>query len=116
MKNRKSTGSRKVEPQKLSIPSQEEFIEALHSATYFCFLVCFAQGLDLIRQKDKDKDWKLDYRKILQLWRGGCIIKAEHITNLLDKMYARADHDPDDFLGNDEIEKELAGNYQATKR
>ncbi|KAI0446558.1 6-phosphogluconate dehydrogenase [Xylaria telfairii] len=76
-------------------------------------LDCFAQGLDLIRQKDKD--WKLDYHKILQLWRGGCIIKAEHITDLLDKMYARTDHDLDDILGNDGAEKELLENYQATK-
>ncbi|KAJ2988069.1 hypothetical protein NUW58_g4171 [Xylaria curta] len=106
-----------VKPQKLSISSsRDEFIEALQGATYFCFLACFAQGLDLIRQKDKDKDWKLDYRKILQLWRGGCIIKAEHITDLLDNMYARADHDPDDILGNEEIGRELSANFQATKK
>ncbi|TRX95380.1 hypothetical protein FHL15_003711 [Xylaria flabelliformis] len=116
MKNRKSAGSQKVKPQKLSVSSQEEFVEALHSATYFCLLACFAQGLDLIRQKDKDKDWKLDYRNILQLWRGGCIIKAEHITDLLDKMYAREDHDLDDILGNEEVGNELSGNYQATKK
>ncbi|KAI1753442.1 6-phosphogluconate dehydrogenase [Xylaria castorea] len=116
MKNRKSAGSLKVKPQKLSVSSQEEFVEVLHSATYFCLLACFAQGLDLIRQKDKDKDWKLDYRSILQLWRGGCIIKAEHITDLLDIMYARGDHDPDDVLGNIEVGNELSGSYQATKR
>ncbi|KAI0459811.1 6-phosphogluconate dehydrogenase [Xylaria acuta] len=114
--NRKSAGSQKVKPQKLSISSREEFIGALHSATYFRFPARFARGLDLIRQKDKDKDWKLDYCEILQLWRGGCIIKAEHITDLLDKMYAREDHDPDDILGNEEVEKELSGNYQATKK
>ncbi|KAI3323058.1 6-phosphogluconate dehydrogenase [Xylariaceae sp. AK1471] len=118
MKNRKSGGGRQVNPQKLSIDSssREEFIEALHKTTYFCFLACFAQGLDLIRAKDKDSDWKLDYRNILQLWRGGCIIKAEHITDLLDKLYARQDHDPDNILSNEEVGLELSDNFQATKK
>jgi 6-phosphogluconate dehydrogenase len=118
-KNRKSGGGRGVTPQKLNIDSsssQEEFIEILHKATYFCFLACFAQGLDLIRQKDRDSGWKLDYRNILQLWRGGCIITAVGITDLLDKLYAREDHDPDDVLGNEEIERELSENFQATKK
>ena len=31
-------------------------------------------------------------------------------------MYARGDHDPDDVLGNKEVEKELAANFQHTKK
>jgi 6-phosphogluconate dehydrogenase len=117
-KNRKSGGRQQVKPQTLSVDSssREGFIEALHKTTYFGFLACFAQGLDLIRQKDKDSGWNLNYRNILQLWRGGCIIKAEYITDLLDKMYARGDHDPDDILGNEVVEQELSENYQATKK
>ncbi|KAI1351728.1 6-phosphogluconate dehydrogenase [Xylaria sp. FL0043] len=119
MKNRESGGSglQRADAKKVfANVSRDEFVEDLHQATYFCFLACFAQGLDLIRQKDKDKDWKLDYRQIMQLWRGGCIIKADHITDLLDEMYARPEHDPDDVLGNEEIEKELVANFQHTKR
>ncbi|RWA11248.1 hypothetical protein EKO27_g3879 [Xylaria grammica] len=116
-RNKKSGGGQQVNPKKIHISSsRDEFVEALRNATYFCFLACFAQGLDLIRQKDKDKGWELDYCRILQLWRGGCIIKAEHITDLLDTLYAREGHDPDDILGNEEVEMELAGTFQDTKR
>ncbi|KAI1813521.1 6-phosphogluconate dehydrogenase [Poronia punctata] len=118
MKNRKEGGGQQVKPHKLSVDesSREAFVEALHKATYFCFLACFAQGLDLIRRKDRDSDWKLDYHKILQLWRGGCIITAEYITDLLDSVYARQDHDPDSVLSNKEVEQELSDNFQATKQ
>ncbi|KAI1312820.1 6-phosphogluconate dehydrogenase [Xylaria venustula] len=119
-KNRKAAGRRgdqRANAQKaFADVSRDGLVEDLHQATYFCFLACFAQGLDLIRQKDKDQDWKLDYRQILQLWRGGCIIKADHITDLLDEMFARPDHDPDDVLGNQEIEKDLTANFQHIKK
>ena len=29
------------------------FIDHLHGTTYFCFLACFAQGLDIIWRKDR---------------------------------------------------------------
>ncbi|KAI0408207.1 6-phosphogluconate dehydrogenase [Xylaria palmicola] len=116
-KNRESGGGSRqpVQPQRLAVSSRDEFIEALRGAVYFCFLACFAQGLDLIRRTDKDKGWGLDYRRILQLWRGGCIIQADHVTDLLDGVYARGDHDPDDVLGNDEVEREMSANFWATK-
>ncbi|KAI0124301.1 6-phosphogluconate dehydrogenase [Xylariales sp. AK1849] len=115
IKNKKaSSGGVKAQP--LSVESKQEFVELLHMTTYFCFLICFAQGMDLIRQKDKNEGWNLDYRKIMQLWRGGCIIQADHITDLLDDMYKREDHDPDDTLGNPEIGHELAKHYPEIKK
>ncbi|KAK8030591.1 hypothetical protein PG990_000325 [Apiospora arundinis] len=114
-KNKKSAGGG-VEARGLSIDSKQKFIEQLHMATYFCFLTCFAQGLALIRAKDKEQKWGLDYRNILQLWRGGCIIKAEFITDIvLDRAYARPDHDVDDVLGNPEVARELTRHYPSLK-
>ncbi|KAI5918897.1 6-phosphogluconate dehydrogenase [Camillea tinctor] len=116
-RNRQS-GNGGVSGQSLSVRSEEreQFIEALRTTTYFSFLACFVQGLDLIRQKDKDRGWGLDYREILQLWRGGCIIKASHITDLLERMFSRADHDPDDILSNPEVGHELARCFPAAKQ
>ncbi|KAK8001928.1 6-phosphogluconate dehydrogenase (decarboxylating) [Apiospora marii] len=114
-KNKKSAGGG-IEPKPLSVASKQKFLEQLHMATYFCFLTCFAQGLDLIRAKDKKEKWGLDYRNVLQLWRGGCIIRAEHITDIvLERAYARPDHDVDDVLGNPEVARELTQNYPALK-
>ncbi|KAI1857627.1 hypothetical protein JX265_011042 [Neoarthrinium moseri] len=105
-----------VKAQKLSVKSKDDFVKLLHNTTYFCFLACFAQGLDLIREKDKKEGWNLDYRKILQLWRGGCIIQADHIADLLDGMYKRPDHDPDNILGNAEVGTELSKLYPMIKK
>ncbi|KAI0478985.1 6-phosphogluconate dehydrogenase [Xylariaceae sp. FL0804] len=93
------------------------FVETLKHAVYFCFLACFAQGMDLIRAKDVEQGWGLDYANIMQLWRGGCIIKAEHIVaDLLQHgVYARADRDPDALLGNPEVAGEMAANYAAAR-
>jgi 6-phosphogluconate dehydrogenase len=115
MQNKKAA-SGGIEAQKMSVESKQDFVELLQQTTYFSFLVCFAQGLDLIRQKDKNSSWKLDYRKILQLWRGGCIIQADYIVNLLDDMFKREDHDADNILGNPEVGQELAKHYPAIKK
>ncbi|CAJ2507442.1 Uu.00g086280.m01.CDS01 [Anthostomella pinea] len=114
-KNKESAGTG-IDAQPLAVESKKDFVEMLHMTTYFCFLACFAQGLDLIRQKDKDSDWNLDYLKVLQLWRGGCIIKAEHIADVLEKLYSRKDHDKEDILGNPEVGHELAKHFPAIKK
>ncbi|KAK9414421.1 putative 6-phosphogluconate dehydrogenase [Seiridium unicorne] len=105
-----------IKSQPWSVDNKQEFAELLHKTTYFCFLVCFAQGMDIIRRKDRNEGWNLDYRKIMQLWRGGCIIQADHIVNLLDGMFAREDHDPNDILGNPEVGHELHELYPAVKK
>jgi 6-phosphogluconate dehydrogenase len=104
-----------VKQQPLSVESRDQFVEALHRTTYFSFLACFTQGMDVIRAKDRSDGWGLDYVKILQLWRGGCIIQADHIVDLLEGVYRRPDHDAEDLLSNDEVGHELASQYQAAK-
>ncbi|KAI0014818.1 6-phosphogluconate dehydrogenase [Xylariomycetidae sp. FL0641] len=108
-------GDQFQQPKPLAVEDQSAFVDTLRQATYFGFLCCFAQGLDLIRRKDRDEAWGLDYRHVLQLWRGGCIIRAEHIAETLDAAYARPGHDPDAVLGNPEVAAELAANYPAAK-
>ncbi|KAH7029650.1 6-phosphogluconate dehydrogenase [Microdochium trichocladiopsis] len=71
--------------------------------------------MDIIRAKDKQKNWGLNFCAIMQLWRGGCIIQADYITNLIDKLYRSHGHDKEDLLANSEGGKELAANFAATK-
>lgn len=113
--NKKSAaGGVKARP--LMLDDGRDFIEQLRRTVYFCSLACFAQGLDLIRERDRREGWGLDYRKILQLWRGGCIIQADQIVDLLDEMYSRAGHDADSVLANAEVGRELTANYDAIKQ
>ncbi|KAH7024735.1 6-phosphogluconate dehydrogenase [Microdochium trichocladiopsis] len=112
--HRQATGS-KVDMLPLNVQDKHAVIETLHKATYFCFLACFTQGMDIIRAKDKQKKWGLDFTKIMQLWRGGCIIQADHITDLITKVYKRHDHSQHDMLSSPEIGKELSANWDALK-
>lgn len=118
IQNRKAASGGGVEPRPLSpsvVASKQDFVELLHKTTYFCFLACFVQGLDVIRAKDRREGWDLDYVALLQLWRGGCIIQADHIADVLEGVFRRADHDRDEVLGNAEVERELAERFPAAK-
>ena len=104
-----------VKPQPIKVDNKDQFIKDLQMSTYICFLMCFAQGLHVIKKMDTQEGWKLNYADILQLWRGGCIIQADHITDLLQRMYERDTHDDDDILSNKEVGEELSKNFPALK-
>lgn len=46
-------------------------------------LVAFSQGLELIRQASDVHDWGSDILAPVRLWRGGCIIRAALLNNIL---------------------------------
>jgi hypothetical protein len=72
--------------------------------------------MDLLRCQDKQKHWGLDYTNILQLWRGGSIIAASHVIDVLDSMYRRLDHAPEDVLSNEEVSKKLERHLSDVKQ
>ena len=104
-----------VKPQPIKVDDKDKFIKDLQMSTYICFLMCFAQGMHIVKKMDQKKGWKLDYGNILQIWRGGCIIQADHIIDLLQRMYQRNDHDDDDILSNKEVGGELSKHAPALK-
>lgn len=105
----------KLQPRRIVFESKEDFIAALQMAVYFSMLASFIQGLTILRRKDKAKEWGLKYREILQVWRGGSIIAADHIIDVLDQMYQRQDHNPDNILSNQDIAGELSRNFSHVK-
>lgn len=104
-----------VSPQPIKVDSKDDFVKELQMTVYSCFLMCFAQGLHIIKKMDQEKGWKIHYGNLLQLWRGGCIIQADFIVDLLQKMYNRDDHDDDDILSNKEVGGELTKCFPALK-
>ncbi|KAF9871093.1 6-phosphogluconate dehydrogenase [Colletotrichum karsti] len=116
-KHNKDAAGEATSSKELDVKSKEEFLSHLQMATYFGFITCFAQGMDIIQAQDKKMDWKLKYRDILQLWRGGCIIQADGIIDVLEKMYSREDRNKDDgILANIEVAKELSDSLLAAKQ
>jgi 6-phosphogluconate dehydrogenase len=67
---------------------KQEFIDAIHAALYCSKICSYAQGFQLMRAAQDEYDWKLDFGRIAQIWRGGCIIRAvflQKITEAFEK-------------------------------
>ncbi|CAG9992101.1 unnamed protein product [Clonostachys byssicola] len=101
----------------LQVDDQDSFIEQLRMATYFCFLLCFVQGLNLLRQKSEKKGWEINYPDLLHVWSAGSIIRADGIMSLLQSIcsWPRMKPDGDGILTDQTLEKELSRSFDSTK-
>ncbi|KAL1953698.1 hypothetical protein VTO42DRAFT_2371 [Malbranchea cinnamomea] len=61
----------------------QSFIETLRRAVFASFLCSFCQGLELIARASKDEKWDINLGDCLKIWRAGCIIQEEYISDLL---------------------------------
>ena len=69
----------------------ESFIDDVCQALYASKICCYAQGFQLLQYASREHNWNLDYRRIAQLWRAGCIIRAEFLGRIMEAFQ----HDPD---------------------
>lgn len=84
--------------EKLNLTNQErnEFLEDLRWAVYTTCLSSFVQGMEIIDVADRKNKWGIDYNTVIQVWRAGCIIQANHIADPLSSIFAgshRLDND-----------------------
>jgi len=68
-------------PSKLDIQDKAAFIEDLRKATYISCLASFIQGFNIIARADQAHEWNVDYAQVWQIWRAGCIIQADYISD-----------------------------------
>ncbi|MDX2185792.1 MAG: NADP-dependent phosphogluconate dehydrogenase [Opitutaceae bacterium] len=68
--------------------SKKALIEAIRDALYCSKICSYAQGFQLMRQAQKEYNWKLNFGEIAQIWRGGCIIRAAFLQKITE-AYAR---------------------------
>lgn len=68
--------------------SKSGLIEAVRSALYCSKICAYAQGFQLMREAQKEYNWKLNFGEIASIWRGGCIIRARFLQKITD-AYAR---------------------------
>lgn len=66
-----------------AVRDKNALIENLRRAVYCSFLASYCQGLELIARASEDEGWRIDLGNCLQIWRGGCIIQSEYISDLL---------------------------------
>ena len=73
---------------KLDERQKSAFLEDLRKAVYTSVLICFIQGLDLLFRTSQREGWGIDLEQVVRIWRAGCIIKSDYITDLFERHYA----------------------------
>jgi 6-phosphogluconate dehydrogenase len=101
--------------QQLSDADKAAFLEDMRLATYCAFLASFAQGLNLIARASKDEGWKVRLADCIRIWREGCIIRAEHIADLLQPALEQAP-DCTNVLTLEPLAREIRKAFPALKR
>ncbi len=61
-----------------------EFIKKIEDALYASKIVAYAQGFALMQEAAKQYSWKLNIAAIVASWRGGCIIRAELLSKIME--------------------------------
>lgn len=68
-------------PSQLAIKDKNAFLEDLRKATYAACLASYIQGFNIIARADQQHSWSIDYSQVWQIWRAGCIIQADYISD-----------------------------------
>ncbi len=61
---------------------KQAFIKDLHNALYAAKIISYAQGYSLLKSAAKTYNWNLNYGKIAEIWRGGCIIRSTFLNEI----------------------------------
>lgn len=66
----------------VQIEDKANFEIELEQALYFAMITSYAQGLHLLEQASIEFKYELNLKEISQIWRGGCIIRAELLEDI----------------------------------
>ena len=68
--------------EKPSIDNKAELIEAVRKALYMSKICAYTQGFAQMRAASEEYGWNLPYGEIAMTFRGGCIIRAQFLTEI----------------------------------
>lgn len=68
-----------------------EMITAIHDALYASKIISYAQGYMLMREAAETYGWQLNYGGIALMWRGGCIIRSQFLSNIREAFDRKPD-------------------------
>ena len=67
-----------------SLPKNvKKTLEQLEEALYVAKIISYAQGFMLMKTAAKEFNWKLNFSTIAGLWRNGCIIRSQFLTEIV---------------------------------
>jgi 6-phosphogluconate dehydrogenase len=65
-------------------PAGDTFEDDVRAALYASKVVAYAQGFDAIIAGAKEYGWDIDKGKVAEIWRGGCIIRAQFLNRIVE--------------------------------
>lgn len=68
----------------LSKDEKKEMVEKIRQALYFGKVMSYAQGFEQMRIDSDRYNWNLQYGELAQIWRAGCIIRAQFLQKITD--------------------------------
>jgi 6-phosphogluconate dehydrogenase len=85
LKDERVTASKTLKgPAPAPVGDRNALIAAIRDALYCSKICAYAQGFQLMREAQKEYNWKLDFAQIAAIWRGGCIIRARFLQKITD--------------------------------
>ena len=73
------------------------FLESIRGALYCSKICSYAQGFQLMQTAATEYGWSLNFGEIAQIWRGGCIIRADFLQKITE-AYEKDNHLPNLLL------------------
>jgi 6-phosphogluconate dehydrogenase len=83
---------RKIASQRESIANPEQSVRDLESLLTVSFISAFAQGFSLIRKVSEEKSYSIDSRSVATVWKGGCIIRAAMLSQIVEAFEQKVEH------------------------
>ena len=62
--------------------AKAKIVKEVGDALFFAFITAYAQGMALLTDASKEKDFELDMEATARIWRGGCIIRASLLEDI----------------------------------
>ncbi|WP_129045168.1 NADP-dependent phosphogluconate dehydrogenase [Companilactobacillus metriopterae] len=113
-KDERVVASKELKPA-INVPDVDktELVEKIRKALYFSKIMSYAQGFAQMKSASEKYDWNLQYGSIAQIWREGCIIRAQFLQKITDA------YNKDENLNNlllDDYFKNIVEEYQSAVR
>ena len=101
-----------------NIKDKKSFLEDLRKATYAACLASYIQGMNIIACADSEHKWAIDYSQVWQIWRAGCIIQADYISNNILAPVLKSNPSADDLNLNfsSVVAKDVKASFPALRR
>lgn len=66
------------------VEDKNKLVEIVKESLFVAKLISYAQGFKLLKVAEKKYNWSFDYAEIAKIFRGGCIIQAKLLQNIIE--------------------------------